>query len=301
VIVSCSRCGARYRLDESKLTSPTALLRCRKCGERIPVTRPAPQGAAVPVPQGAAVPVPQAAPRPRTALLADEPREFRDLLETELRAAGYEVSVAESGDEALLLAASHRFDLIVLNAYLRRLLGIHVCERLKSDPMRRSVPILLTGALLMREAGEAGPRHLYGADGFIPTSIDRADLTERIRRAAAGEGLPAPAKVPPGPPEPGAAPAAAPAEPPAVGEEAEIRRLARIMISDIQIYHPEKFSRALREGTFFEAFSEELGRGKRIIDARFGHLPNRIQLLAAGLRDTLAAHRGAPRRRASGE
>jgi predicted Zn finger-like uncharacterized protein len=294
VIVACSRCDARYRVDEAKLTSPTVLLRCRKCGERIPVTRPAPETAA-------AVSLPDPPKRARTALLADEPREFRDLLEAELRAAGYEVSVAESGDEALLLAASHRFDLIVLNAYLRRLLGIHVCERLKSDPMRQSIPILLTGAILMREAGEAAPRNLYGADGFIPTSIDRADLSERIRRAAAGPSLPEPAKAPGGPAERGAAPVPAPAEPPAVGDEAEIRRLARIMISDIQIYHPEKFSRALREGTFFEAFSDELGRGKRIIDERFGHLPNRIQLLAAGLRDTLAAHSGAPRRRAAGE
>ena len=294
MIVACSRCAARYRLDESKLTSATVLLRCRRCAERIPVTRPAPKTAA-------AESVPGPAKMARTALLADEPREFRDLLESELRAAGYEVSVAESGDEALLLAASHRFDLIVLNAYLRRLLGIHVCERLKSDPMRRSVPVLLTGTLLMREAGEANPRNLYGADGFIPTNIERADLSERIRRSAAGESLTAPANPQPGPAEPGAGPPHPPSEPPAVGEEAEIRRLARIMVSDIEIYHPEKFSRALREGTFFEAFSDELGRGKQIIDERFGHLPNRIQLLAAGLRDTLASHRGASRRRASGE
>ena len=91
-------------------------------------------------------------------------------------------------------------------------------------------------------------------------------------------------------------------EPEGNGSEGEIRRLARIMVSDIQMYHPEKFNRALREGTFFEAFSEELGKGKGIIDHRFAEVPNRIQLLAAGIRDTLASLRpNASRGRVAGE
>jgi hypothetical protein len=68
------------------------------------------------------------------------------------------------------------------------------------------------------------------------------------------------------------------------------------------MYHPEKFGRALREGTFFESFADELGKGKEILDRRFAHLSTRVQLLAAGIRDTLSGMRPqTPRRRASGE
>jgi len=224
----------------------------------------------------------------RTALLADEAREYRDVVAAALREAGFEVSVTDDGEEALLLAGSHRFDLILLNVYLRRLLGIHVCERIKSDPNLKATPvILMMGAAPKPGEPPASPRNLYGADDFLPTRLGREELLARI--GGARKGTPAPV-APPAPPA-GRVPS---------GEEAEIRRLARIMVSDIQMYHPEKFNRALRDGTFFEAFSEELGKGKEIVDQRFGHLGNRIQLLAAGLRDTLEAYRTGESRRASG-
>jgi len=327
MIVNCPRCDARYRFDESRMAGDSATLRCRRCQTAIAVVRPdaVPPGAeaaarpvaAVPPadsPVAADLPLPReglrAAPpassaRGRTALLADEEREFRDFVMEALRAAGYEVSVTDSGEEALLLAGSHPFDLIVLNVYLRRVLGIDVCRRLKSDPSLRRTPILLMGAITGPE-GDGGHRDRYGSDDFISTGIGREELAARIGRITRRETAGPPAA----PREAGAPEAAAPApareaprrEEAAGGEEAEIRRLARIMISDIQMYYPEKFSKALREGTFFEAFSEELGRGKEMIDRRFGHLGNRIQVLAAGLRDSLEPFRraGASRHTAGG-
>ena len=332
MIVKCSRCDARYRFDESRMTSDSASLRCRKCqatiavcrpvpppaeAERLPHTPPAsppvafPQVAKAAMPVAAAAPVAGEAPGPsrsaspaagRTALLADEAREFRDFVQSELRAAGYDVSVTDNGEEALLLAGSHRFDLVFLNVYLRRLLGISVCERIKADPALQSMPVVLMGALVGPES-TTGPRNRYGSDDFISTGIGREDLAARISRFSRGESAP-PTQASTTAPSP--APPTAPKEPPRrepapTGEEAEIRRLARIMISDIQIYHPEKFSRALREGTFFEAFSDELGRGKEMIDQRFGRLANRIQILAAGLRDSLESYRnGGPARQSFG-
>jgi CheY-like chemotaxis protein len=212
-----------------------------------------------------------------------------------LREAGFEVGMTDNGEEALLLAGGHCFDLILLNVYLRRMLGINVCERLKSEPATRDTPVLLIGALVRQEEGGL-PRGLYGADDFLPTSITRQDLLERIRRWVPH----LPGNAPPPSSEtvlPSPSAESVPSH-----EEEEIRRLARIMVSDIQMYHPEKFSRALREGTFFESFSEELGKGKEIVDRRFARLSNRVPLLAAGIRDTLSALRPQnPRRRASGE
>jgi len=332
MIVKCSRCDARYRFDESRMTSDSATLKCRKCQASIVVRHSAPSPAeaegtprtpgasppvALPRAAEASIPVAEAPPAARetpgpsrsaplsagrTALLADEAREFRDFVQSELRAAGYDVSVTDNGEEALLLAGSHRFDLILLNVYLRRLLGISVCERIKGDPALRSMPVILMGALVGPE-GTASPRASYGSDDFISTGIGREELAARIARFSGGESAPraTASMTTPSPAPPMAAKEPGGREPAPTGEEAEIRRLARIMISDIQIYHPEKFNKALREGTFFEAFSDELGRGKEMIDRRFSHLANRIQILAAGLRDSLESQRnGGSTRRSVG-
>ena len=298
MIVGCPKCRVRYRLEDSRITGDSAKLRCPKC-QAIFIAR---KDAAPAQTAGATRPTAAGSPStlgssksPRTALLADEPREFRDFVAGVLREAGFEVGMTDNGEEALLLAGGHCFDLILLNVYLRRMLGINVCERLKSEPATRDTPVLLIGALVRQEEGGL-PRGLYGADDFLPTSITRQELLERIRRwvphlpgnfapPSSESVLPSPA-----------------AESVPSHEEEEIRRLARIMVSDIQMYHPEKFSRPLPEGTFFESFAEELGKGKEIVDRRFAPLSNRVQMLAAGIRDTLSAIRPqSPRSRASGE
>jgi predicted Zn finger-like uncharacterized protein len=315
VIVQCPGCEAKFRFDESRIKGTTARVRCRRCGTPFPVERPAPQPdlrepEETGFPAGPAGPVGASggdpAWGPRTALLADYPREFRDFVKGTLEEAGFEVSLTDNGEEALLAAATHRFDLIVLNVFLRKALGVTVCERIKSTPGLQDTPVLLVGTSLH---GEGSARSSFGADGFVDSSAGREDLLDEVsrlcgRRPAAP---PPPASVRPSPraPEPRTAepaaaeapPAPAAAIPLAVGDEGEIRRLARIMVSDIQMYHPEKFNRALRDGTFFEAFSDELGRGKEIIDHRFAHLSNRIQILSAGLRDTLEGFRNGTQRR----
>jgi len=302
MIIGCPKCRVRYRLEDSRVTGDSVKLRCPKC-QAIFIARKesAPAGAAIapagPVSAGPDGTVASRLPRPpRTALLADEPREFRDFVAGVLRESGFEVGLTDNGEEALLLAGGHSFDIILLNVYLRRMLGINVCERLKSEPATRDTPVLLIGALVRQEEGGL-PRGLYGADDFLPTSITRQELLERVGRWVPNlRADPKPAS-PSGPRGSTVVVESVPSR-----EEEEIRRLARIMVSDIQMYHPEKFNRALREGTFFEAFAEELGKGKEILDQRYTHLSTRVQLLAAGIRDTLSGMRPQnPRRQASGQ
>lgn len=297
MIVRCPRCAARYRLDDSSIAGDEAKLRCPKC-QAIFIVRTAPPPESEP-----SAPRPDEPSRARTsaasrstltALLADEPREFRDFTTAVLEEAGFEVGLTDNGEEALFLAGSHRFDLILLNVYLRRMLGINVCERIKSNSALRDTPVLLMGAVLRPEEG--GLRGgLYGADDFLSTGISREELLAKLRRwTHTGEN---PAAESPAPPSVPTAQGLA-KEP----SSEEIRRLARIMVSDIQMYHPEKFNRSLREGNFFESFTEELAKGKEIIDNRFAEVPNRVQLLAGGLRDALALLRPSTSRgRASGE
>ena len=264
MIVQCPECRSRYRFDDARIGNKPIRLKCKHCEAPFTVD-----------------PSPPASPllKPRTALLADEPREFRDFVLSALQQSGFEVSITDNGEEALLLAGSHRFDLIILNAYLRKVLGITVCERVKKTPELRTIPILLIGSVFESEAPATSPGRSYGADDFINPGITREDLSARIARLLSGS--PVPAAIPA---------AQVPASPSA--DEAEIRRLARIMISDLEIYHPQKFSRALSEGSFVRSFAEELGHGRAMIESRFGHIPERFKLLAEGLRDALEKRKG---------
>ncbi|MCI0407416.1 MAG: zinc-ribbon domain-containing protein, partial [Acidobacteria bacterium] len=182
MIVGCPKCRVRYRLEDSRVTGDSAKLRCPKC-QAIFIARKETATAQMPGPgisADATLALP-ASKTPRTALLADEPREFRDFVAGVLGEAGFEVGMTDNGEEALLLAGGHCFDLILLNVYLRRMLGINVCERLKSEPATRDTPVLLIGALVRQEEGGL-PRGLYGADDFLPTSIGRQELLDRIGR-----------------------------------------------------------------------------------------------------------------------
>lgn len=51
--------------------------------------------------------------------------------------------------------------------------------------------------------------------------------------------------------------------------ESDIRRLTRIIFSDIVIYGPEKADKAIREGRFAQSYKTEIEEGKKMIRSRF--------------------------------
>ena len=73
-------------------------------------------------------------------------------------------------------------------------------------------------------------------------------------------GVPAPAAVAASTSTPAATPTR-PAAPPSFGRpdpDAKARRLARALISDIVVYHPERRDRSIAEGTLRQEFREEI-------------------------------------------
>jgi DNA-binding response OmpR family regulator len=70
----------------------------------------------------------------------------RAALAGHLRRAGYGVMEASDGRDALHLASSHRFDLIVLDARLPRLDALATLRGLRGLPAAASVPVVLLSA-----------------------------------------------------------------------------------------------------------------------------------------------------------
>jgi len=75
----------------------------------------------------------------------DEP-DLLELIDTNLRAAGFNVVSVANGREALEQARAIKPQLIVLDIMLPELDGLEVCKTLRRDPATRAVPIIILTA-----------------------------------------------------------------------------------------------------------------------------------------------------------
>jgi putative two-component system response regulator len=112
-------------------------------------------------------------------LVVDDVAANRELLEEHLYALGYDVRQARDGVEALEAIAAEEPDLVLLDIDMPRLDGISVCERLKSHPTRRLIPIVILTASSDRNTRLRGIA--AGADDFLSKPFDSKELLVRAR------------------------------------------------------------------------------------------------------------------------
>ncbi len=94
--------------------------------------------------------------------------------------AGYHVVEAETGTKAMELAVSVKPHLILLDVKLPDVSGYEVCQRLKSTPATKVIPILqISGSMV---EGRDKVRGLEGgADGYLIKPVSPAELLATIR------------------------------------------------------------------------------------------------------------------------
>ncbi len=101
-----------------------------------------------------------------------------------LRALGFEVKTADTGQAVLDLAAAGRPDLIVLDIYLPDLIGTTVCHQIKNALNRP--PIILTSfkTFPIEDKIAAAAR----ADALLRKPLRDDELTALVRNLVAGTG-----------------------------------------------------------------------------------------------------------------
>lgn len=122
-------------------------------------------------------------------LVVDDERQILRALSTNLRARGYEVDTAATGEDALISASKHKPDVVILDLGLPGIDGIEVIHALRGYS---DVPILV---LSVRENESDKVMALdAGADDFItkPFGMDEliARLRAALRRGVKGEEIP---------------------------------------------------------------------------------------------------------------
>ena len=111
-------------------------------------------------------------------LVVDDEEALRTVLRSELISAGYEVSTASDGDEAISTIQNKKFDLVLLDIKMPKVDGFEVLKFIKkSFPSIRV--IMLTGFADLKNAIESKK---HGAEDFVSKPYDLVDLLTTIER-----------------------------------------------------------------------------------------------------------------------
>jgi diguanylate cyclase (GGDEF)-like protein len=116
---------------------------------------------------------------PETILVVDDDPDIARFVEVNLRSAGYDVSVASDGEQALEKAAALRPDLVLLDVMMPRIDGFEVAQRLRRNPQTASTSIIMLTAKALSTDKVLGLT--AGADDYIIKPFDPIELLARVK------------------------------------------------------------------------------------------------------------------------
>ena len=111
-------------------------------------------------------------------IIADADPFVREMAGRFLTEAGYSVSFAVDGYEALDAARKSSPKAIIADLLLPRLDGLALCRLLKSDPSTQNTTVILFSVLSAEERAKKA-----GADAFIRKPLERAHFIEALESA----------------------------------------------------------------------------------------------------------------------
>ena len=113
-------------------------------------------------------------------LVVDDEPEAVELVEFNLKQAGFSVMTAADGAEALQKARATPPDLIVLDLMLPEISGLEVCKMLRRDAATASVPVIMLTAKAAEIDRVLGLE--LGADDYITKPFSPRELVLRIQK-----------------------------------------------------------------------------------------------------------------------
>lgn len=117
--------------------------------------------------------------RPKILVVDDEP-EAVELVEFNLKQAGYDVLTALDGAAALTKARAKTPDLIVLDLMLPEMSGLEVCQTLRRDPATARIPIIMLTARAAEIDRVLGLE--LGADDYLTKPFSPRELVLRVKK-----------------------------------------------------------------------------------------------------------------------
>jgi two-component system phosphate regulon response regulator PhoB len=116
-------------------------------------------------------------------LVVDDEPEAVELVEFNLKQAGYAVSTAADGAEALKKARSQTPDLIVLDVMLPEMDGFEICKALRLEATTAKVPVIMLTAKAAEIDRVLGLE--LGADDYLTKPFSPRELMLRVKKILA--------------------------------------------------------------------------------------------------------------------
>ena len=122
-------------------------------------------------------------------LVVDDEPEAVELVEFNLKQAGYDVATAADGAEALKKTRATLPSLILLDVMLPEMDGLEVCKMLRRDPATAAIPIIMLTAKAAEIDRVLGLE--LGADDYLTKPFSPREMVLRVKKLLArGRGKP---------------------------------------------------------------------------------------------------------------
>ncbi len=114
-----------------------------------------------------------------TILIADDEPTIRQLIRETLSIdPTYSFLECPDGVAAIETVRAAYPDLIILDIMMPKMDGLQVCRLIKSDPVLRTLPVILVTAYATRRNEEIGRE--AGADAFIPKPFEETEIRDVV-------------------------------------------------------------------------------------------------------------------------
>lgn len=124
---------------------------------------------------------------PGRVLVVDDDVRSRKTLAIMLKARGFDVTEAQSGEELLKCVIEDNPDIILMDVMMPGMSGVEACARIKENPKTAAIPVLLITAVIDREKRLKGLS--AGARDFIAKPVESDELVLRVGNAVEAKRL----------------------------------------------------------------------------------------------------------------
>ena len=116
-------------------------------------------------------------------LIVEDTEDNRQIMRDVLSSAGYELVEAETGEDGVAMARTHRPDLILMDIQLPVLDGYEATRRIKNDPTLRHIPIIAVTSYAL--SGDEAKARAAGCDGYVAKPFSPRELLLKVRELLA--------------------------------------------------------------------------------------------------------------------
>ena len=116
-------------------------------------------------------------------LIVEDTEDNRQIMRDLLSSAGYELIEAQTGEDGVAMAKSHRPDLILMDIQLPVIDGYEATRRIKKDPTLRQIPIIAVTSYAL--SGDEAKTRAAGCDGYVAKPFSPRELLLKVRQLLA--------------------------------------------------------------------------------------------------------------------